>query len=125
IRREGEAARLVRLAGLIAGRYGALREWLARRPQLLLGYESQWERLLAVVDWFVAHPRPGLYLRQLDIPGVDTKFIEAHRGLLMEMLDRVLPREAIDPSATGVANFAVRYGLRQEAPLIRFRILDP
>jgi hypothetical protein len=29
-----------------------------------------------VLRWFVANPRPGVYLRQLDIPGVDTKFIE-------------------------------------------------
>src|SRR5690606_26233791 len=91
----------------------------------VLEYEREWERLLAVVDWFVAHPRSGLYLRQLDIAGVDTKFIEGHRGLLTELLDRVLPPDAIDASATGAAQFATRFGLRREAPMIRFRLLDP
>lgn len=78
----------------------------------------------AVLDWFVAHPRPELYLRQLDIPGVDTKFIESHRNLLGELLDIVLPDGAVDRSATGVKAFNRRYGLRAEAPLVRFRLLD-
>ena len=26
------------------------------------------------------------YLRQVEVPGVDTKFIEGHRGLLAELL---------------------------------------
>jgi hypothetical protein len=78
-----------------------------------------------VLDWFAAHPTPGLYLRQLDIPGVDTKFIEGDRGLLSELLDIVLPKEAIDRSASGIKGFSQRYGLRDEPRLLRFRLLDP
>jgi hypothetical protein len=44
-------------------------------------------------------------LRQLDIPGVDTKFIEAHRGLLAELLDAVLPEQAVDREACGARRF--------------------
>jgi hypothetical protein len=80
--------------------------------------------VLGVLDWFVAHPRSGLYLRQLDIPGVDTKFIESQRGLLSELLDVVLPERAIDSSASGGKAFSQRYGLRTEPPLVRFRLLD-
>lgn len=61
--------------------------------------------MLAVLDWFTAHPRPGIYLRQLDIAGVDTKFIETHRGLLTELLDIVLPEETVDRGASGVSAF--------------------
>src|SRR5690606_39500510 len=60
-----------------------------------LEHAAHWPAVLSVLEWFAAHPRPGLYLRQLDIPGVDTKFIEAHRGLLMELLDVVLPEAAV------------------------------
>ena len=28
-----------------------------------------------------------MYLRQVDVPGVDTKFIERHKGVLSELLD--------------------------------------
>lgn len=91
----------------------------------MLRHAHDWPRLLAVLAWFLAHPRPGLYLRQLDIPGVDTKFIETRRGLLAELLDVVLPATAIHRDASGVKGFARRYGLRTEAPQIRFRLLDP
>jgi hypothetical protein len=37
----------------------------------------------------------------VDIPGVHSKFIEAHRGVLAEWLDLVLPAAAIEASAIG------------------------
>jgi hypothetical protein len=77
------------------------------------------------VDWLEAHPRPNVYLRQVDIPGVDSKFIEAHRGVLMQWLDLVLPALAIDPSTVGVAGFARRYGFREKPERVRLRALDP
>jgi hypothetical protein len=61
----------------------------------------------------------------VDIPGVHSKFIEAHRGVLAEWLDLVLPPAAIDTSATGVSGFARRYGFRDKPVRIRLRILDP
>src|SRR2546430_15893355 len=71
-------------------------------------------------------PRPWQrrYLRQLDVTGVDTKFIEARKGLLTELLDHVLPPEALDTSAPASRNFEQRYGLASKPPQIRFRILD-
>ena len=53
----------------------ALLAWLSRRPLQALELADRWERLLAVVAWVQAHPRPGVYLRQVDVPGVDSKFI--------------------------------------------------
>jgi len=66
---------------------------------------------LAVPGWFGAHPRPGIYLRQLDTAGVDTKFIEARKGLLAGLLDRVMRAETIRADALGACQFAVRHGL--------------
>lgn len=103
----------------------ALLAWLARRPLHALEMTDRWERLLAVVAWLQSHPRPGLYLRQVDAPGVDSKFIEAHRGVLTELLDLALPPEAVDHLATGVAQFARRFGFLEKPVRIRFRLLDP
>lgn len=99
--------------------------WLTRRPLQALELADRWERLLAVVAWLQAHPRPRVYVRQVDAPGVDSKFIEAHRGVLAEWLDLALPTEAIDAAATGVARFARRYGFLEKPDRIRFRLLDP
>jgi hypothetical protein len=106
-------------------RHPILLPWLAQKPLIALERANEWDRMLDLIDWMLAHPRPGCYLRQVDLPGIHTKFIEAHRGLLSELLDLVLPEQAIDPSATGVSAFTARYGFRDKAERIRFRVLDP
>lgn len=103
----------------------ALLAWLTKRPLQSLELADRWEQLLAVVAWLQAHPRPSVYLRQVDARGVDSKFIEAHRGVLVEWLDLALPPDAIDVAATGVTQFARRYGFLDKPARIRFRLLDP
>jgi len=103
----------------------ALLAWLFRRPIQALNLADRWERLLAIVAWVQAHPRPGVYLRQVDVPGVDSKFIETHRGVLTELLDLGLPPEVIEADATGVAQFTRRFGFLDKPVRIRFRLLDP
>ncbi len=99
--------------------------WLARRPLRALGVAGQWTRLLDIIAWIQGHPLSDIYLRQIDIPGIHTKFIEAYRAVLSELLDLTLPPQAIRADATGAANFCCRYGLRDKPLRIRFRVLDP
>lgn len=120
-----EARRFDRLAGMTLAAFPALRPWLHRQPLKLLAHADAWERVLAVLRWFAAHPQPRIYLRQLDIEGVDTKFIESHKGLFAELLDDIMPAEAIVASANGARQFEARFGLLTKPALIRFRMLDP
>jgi hypothetical protein len=99
--------------------------WLSKRPLRALELYAEWARILAVVAWIHGNPRPNVYLRQVDIPGVHTKFIETHRGVLQELLDLVLPPDTIDSLANGTSRFTKRYGFRDKPSLIRFRMLDP
>ncbi|MCP5292344.1 MAG: hypothetical protein H6938_07435 [Burkholderiales bacterium] len=124
IGRQREADRFMALVGLTRARHPELSDWLARKPLRALALMEEWERLLAVVAWLKTHPRPGIYLRQVDIPGVHSKFIEHHRGVLGELLDSALPSEAIDATASGVTQFARRYGFREKPACVRFRVLD-
>lgn len=119
-----DAAKFRVLVATIASAYPALVPWLKKRPLTALDHAENWPRLVAVLGWIVRHPRPGVYLRQIDVQGVDTKFIERHRSLLGEMLDIVLPPEAIDSQFTGVNGFALRYGFKPKPVQIRFRFLD-
>ncbi len=114
----------VRLVQLTRQQQPALLPWLEKRPLKALELREAWPGLLAVVAWLQAHPRPGVYLRQVDVPGVDSKFIEANRGVLSELLDLALPKEAIDTHATGASQFCRRYGLRDKPLRVRFRLLD-
>ncbi|MDN5871173.1 MAG: DUF3322 domain-containing protein [Nitrococcus sp.] len=124
IGRTAHAERFQVLAAATRARFPQLEAWLARRPLTVLDHAQEWSAVLAVLSWFAAHPRPGLYMRQLDIPSVDTKFIEGHRKLLAELLDLVLADEAIEREASGAKNFERRYGLRAKPALIRCRMLD-
>lgn len=125
IGRAGDARRFDQLAQATLGVFPQLRSWVSAYPLRLLEHADGWERILAILAWFLAHPRPAVYLRQLDIEGVDTKFIETRKALLSELLDQVLPAEAIFPEMGGARQFETRYGLLAKPPLIRFRMLDP
>lgn len=124
IGKEKAADRFRELAQATVDRFPALKGWLARRPLTVLEHDESWAGVLAVVAWFIDHPRSGLYLRQLDIPGVDTKFIEARKGLLSELIGQVAGTEAAEEQPSGVRGFEPRHGLRSKPALIRFRALD-
>jgi hypothetical protein len=99
--------------------------WLARKPLVALQKAEEWERLLDMTDWMLAHPMPNCYLRQVDLPGIHTKFIELNKGLIAELLELLLPEKVIDSSATGVSGFCERYGFQEKPRRIRCRVLDP
>ncbi len=124
-----EARRFAHLVQLTQVQYPALftalSPWLEKRPLTALALADEWARLLAIVVWLQSNPRPGIYLRQVDLAGVDSKFFEAHRSVLAELLDLSLPPESIDSSVSGLTGFCRRYGFRDKPLRIRFRVLDP
>ncbi|WP_028582798.1 DUF3322 domain-containing protein [Desulfogranum japonicum] len=119
--RAGERFReLIRLTG---ESQPALFPLLEKRPHQILKLADQWAHLLAIVDWLQHHPRPGIYLRQLDLPGIHTKFIEQHRSILAEMCDLLLSAQDVDTRFTGVRGFSRRYGFLDKPARVRFRLL--
>jgi hypothetical protein len=122
ISREREASRFARLAESTRASFPLLSGWLARKPFVALEHSRDWSRILAVLAWLRDHPKSDLYLRQLDIEGVDTKFVEGRKPLLSELLEIVLARTTeLGDTPQG---FEERYGLKSKPPLIRFRVLD-
>ena len=78
-----------RLSELIETARGTrLIPWLTGHPMRALRLAEAWDRLTATVRWIERQQAPGMYLRQVDVPGVDTKFIERHKGVLAELLTR-------------------------------------
>jgi len=113
-----EVRRFRSLRDVTAGSCPQLVPWLARRPMELLKLADRWQELLATVQWIDERQSPGIYLRQVDVPGVDTKFIEQHRGVLAELLDLQLAPDRVDADA---ADFAGRYRFRRKPGYVRFR----
>jgi len=105
---------------------GLLFDWLVRYPFKVMQYAEVWTKLLKVCAYFEAHPQPNCYIRQLDIKGVDSKFIEQHKSIIGELLTQTLAESAYRADITGLKNngFERRYGLRYDQALIRLRILD-
>jgi hypothetical protein len=122
--RGSDARRFDQLAGATLAAFPVLRPWIHNHALVLIEQGDAWAQVLAVLEWFVCHPRPGIYLRQLDIAGVDSKFIEARKGLFAELLDHVMPAETILASHVGPRQFEARYGLLNKPAMIRFRLLD-
>jgi hypothetical protein len=120
-----EAERFAAVVELTVRHYPQLLSWLVKRPLQGLALAGDWPRLLDIVAWLEDHPRPGIYLRQVDIAGVHSKFIESHRGVLTELFDLVLPQEHIDVSDRRAGGFCRRYGFRDKPARVRFRLLDP
>lgn len=68
------------------------------------------QRLLAMIAWLAEHPDSGLMPRMVAVPGIDTKWLERHRGLVERLLTAV----------TG----QVGTGLAEEPQRFRIRVLD-
>lgn len=126
IGRKTELRKFVRILDDTRAALPELEEWMRRSPMKALAYADEWNRLLAIVRWMKANPRPGIYIREADIPGVHTKIIENNSAILTELLDAVLPPDRIDFTATGKSGFCRRYGFREKPKrYVRFRVLDP
>jgi hypothetical protein len=105
---------------LILAKIPTLEAWIPENVMAVVDCHAIWPELLNVVQWFGENPRSGLYLRQLPVEGVDTKFFERHRTILHTLLQFLYP-EAVDAS---MQRFEACHGLRWEEPLVRLRFLD-
>ncbi len=68
----------------------AVRPWLARIVDL---DDYDFTTLLAAANWFRAHPRSGLTVRSVPVPGMHTKWLARHRSMVLACLGT-----ATDPS---------------------------
>jgi hypothetical protein len=113
-----EAAHFRAECAMILARSPEWKPWVADHVPAVLRELGNWERLLGVVAWLKENPHSGLYLRQLPIIGVDTKFIESRAALIDQLL-------AFPDPPVGGTDFRARWGLRSEEALVRLRFLDP
>jgi hypothetical protein len=93
--------------------------------------DHDFDRLVSLLEWFDLNPRSGLFLRQLPIAGIDTKWIDLHRrGVVADMLRRLrrgVPLGEDDPADTSraAATFFELCGLRKPSARIRILLLSP
>lgn len=104
----------------IRARHPGLESWVRSHRVQLIEAAGDIEGLLAVVEYMCAHPRPDIFGREIPV-AVDTKFVERHRRILREWLDRLLPPHTIRADEE---HFERRFGLRYAEPHVLIRFLD-
>jgi hypothetical protein len=126
IGREAAFSRLQRVVEKIRLRLGEVEEmeaWFTIKSnrEKLESEDLDVDGLLAVTQYFLAHPQPDCFARELPV-AVDTKFIERNETILRGWLDMLLPPAAIDVNEK---KFARRFGLRDGELHYLVRLLDP
>lgn len=97
-----------------------LKEALPQHFDVLADYaDIDFRRLADMLGWLSAHPSSGLYPRQLPIAGMDSKWIEARRGLITSLV------RTLRPEIAPTADFYAACGLRPLPSAVRLRVLDP
>lgn len=92
---------------------------LRRQFDLLAdGEQAEIERMADVVDWLHRHRDSGLFLRQLPIAGIDSKWVSSRRGVIADWLAGL--RGLAEPRS-----FDSLSGLRRAPDRVRLRLLDP
>lgn len=142
-----ELKRFLSLASQLEALDPLLRSWAAKRPQQVLVLGDAALSAARVALWLRDHPSPSVYVRQLSLPGVHTKFIETHRRTIDEIVAALsgsqetpsaddVAQESVGPNADEVllgeptartpgARFAERHGFIHPPEQVRFRVLDP
>jgi len=124
--KKGEFDRHISILEESFSTFPQLKALLTKEPRLIMEYADIWDRLLRVCHYFVESPQPHLYIRELEIEGVDSKFIEQYKRVLDKLLESVLEPKFYNGEITKLAHygFEKKYGLKYDLPTIRFRILD-
>jgi hypothetical protein len=96
----------------------AVRAWVLAHPHASFEVdEAAWPPLLAAVEWLRGARGSGRRLREITAPGVDTKLVERHRGLIAGVLGVPGSPEGF-VEALGLATKPVRMRLRLGADVV-------
>jgi hypothetical protein len=72
-----------------------------------------------MLSWICANPNSRLYIRQVPVAGIDSKWLESRKSLIAELF------AAIQGYTSGDRDFFRCCGIKPLPQLIRMRILDP
>ncbi len=125
LNKTGELSLYRKLSHQLISAFPPLKAFCQKHPAKVLDHNLAWSGLLAFMQWRVTHPNPQIYLRQVPLAEFDSKFLEAHKSVLAECLDWILPPEQIQTEFSGVKQFCARYGFLDQAEQLQARLLDP
>ena len=134
-RARDRATRLLALGRAHGSSGGTGRLALAAAVRSVIGAVASYgdddvERLLAALAWFADNDASGLYLRQVPVAGMDSKWLERHRRVLRSLvpvlrgLDARAGGPAGAPGSAAPGGLEEALGLRPLPAVCRIRLLD-
>lgn len=105
-------------AATLASRWPQLGPHLGSVFDVLADYaNADFRRLTDTLAWLSEHPNSGYYVRQLPVEGLDSKWVEARRSVLADLLAALF-------GSTTPLDFYERCGLKRPPRQMRVRLLD-
>ncbi len=106
----------------LTNKWPMLIDWIIKYPHKVIDKIGQnLDKFESIVAWFENNPDKYIYVREISIKRIDSKFIENNKTLIEELLLYVLPEERIESDAKG---FEEKFKLKRKPMMIRFRVLD-
>lgn len=121
IKKEKQTTSFRQNYNIIKNHLPQLETWALQNPLKIIENEGKWVELIKVCQYFIQNPKPNLYIRELPIDNLYTKFIEENRTIVNSLLNHILPSDSINIETN---DFEKRFGLKEKETIIRFRILD-
>jgi hypothetical protein len=119
IKKEREFERFTKISTKIITELPLLKGWIIKHPKKVIENFEKWDDLIKVCIFFINHPKPCIYIRELPL-NISTKFVEENQSLLRMLLDIL-----IEPYVnSGESDFEKRFNLKYKERLIRIRLLD-
>ena len=101
--------------------YPKLDKFFSQKPFLVLEFFGKWQKILKVVDYFLKNDK-NIYIREICIDEIDTKFIENHKKILDLLISFLLDIESL--KTLSEYSFEKKYNLKYPLSLVRFRSFD-
>jgi hypothetical protein len=93
-----------------------------KKPFLILEYKEHWDRFVLIIDFFLKKRQKAIYIRQISLDDIDTKYIERYKKIVDILLSNILKQEPL--STISDFAFEKRYNCLYPLAQVRFRILD-
>ena len=110
------------LYAMIIQKYPALQVLFFKKPFFVLEYAREWEKFFLILDFFLDNRQQNLYIREIGLEEIDTKYIQKHIKILDTLLSCIMQTDPL--KSLREYAFEKKYCLKYPLPQIRFRILD-
>lgn len=116
-----ESAAFLKFAAELEAAEPGFHPWVLAKPFQLLALGDDAFVVAKVARWLAENPQPGIYVRQLALAGVHTKFVEKHVRTIDEMAAVLTGVQT--PRSSSMKSFRTRHGFTTEPDKVRMRAL--